>query len=105
MKAMNEAAAADPFIAERVRMFRYRVPEELYDLQADPDCLANLINQPEYQEQADRLRDELLQWMKRTSDPLRPAFENRQSPDKLKAALGDVYGQQAPKAGKRPKPR
>lgn len=103
MKAMNEAAATDPLIARRVQMFRYRAPEELYDLRSDPDCLENLIDQPEYRAEADRLRDELLKWMKRTSDPLLPAFENRQSPEQLKAVLEQVYGRPAKKAAKRRK--
>ena len=102
MKAMNEAAGTDPFIAQRVEMFRYRVQEELYDLRSDPDCLENLIEQPEYRDQADRMQQELLQWMKRTADPLLPAFEHRQSPETVKAVLEKVYG---PQTQERRKPR
>ena len=111
MRAMNEAAATDPFIAERVRMFRYRVPEELYDLQRDPDCLENLIDRPEYQHEADRMRDILRRWMERTGDPLLPAFEHRDAPEQVKAVLRKVYGQfhakprRRPTAGKRKRPR
>jgi len=100
MRAMNEAAETDPFIAQRVHMFRYRVPEELYDLEKDPDCLENLVEQPEYREEADRMRKALSQWMKRTQDPLLPAFEHRQSPETVKAVLKQVYGPQPPRAGK-----
>jgi N-sulfoglucosamine sulfohydrolase len=98
MKAMNEAARTDPFIAGRVQVFRYRTPEELYDLKADPDCLKNLIDQPDYRGQADRLRSELLAWMRRTGDPLTPAFENRERPEQVKQVLEQVYGKPAKKA-------
>lgn len=100
MKAMNEAATTDPFIADRVRVFRYRALEELYDLEADPDCLKNLVDDPGYRGQADRLRSELLTWMKRTGDPLTPAFENRENPEQVKQVLEQVYGKPTEK-GKR----
>ncbi len=103
MKAMNEAAETDPFIAGRVQVFRYRTQEELYDLKNDPDCLKNLIDQPEYADQADRLRGELLDWMKRTADPLEPAFESRQSPERVKEVLEQVYGKPVKRAKKNPK--
>jgi N-sulfoglucosamine sulfohydrolase len=92
MKAMVEAAPTDPGVAERVRMFRYRALEEFYDLQKDPDCLVNLVDKPEHKADVDRLRSQLQDWMKRTGDPLLVAFKNRYSPDKLKAALTAVYG-------------
>ena len=92
MKAMVEAAQTDPGIAQRVRMFRYRALEEFYDLQKDPDCLVNLIEKPDGKSDVERLRGQLRDWMKQTHDPLLPAFENRYSPDKRRAALTDVYG-------------
>lgn len=97
MRAMNEAAKTDPFIAGRVHVFRYRTPEELYDLKNDPDCLKNLIDDPDYRDRADRLRRELLVWMKQTGDPLTPAFENRGNPEKVKQVLEQVYGKPAKK--------
>ena len=56
MHAMEEAAPGNPDIAERVRMFRYRVPEELYDLEQDTNCLKNLIDDPEHRAKADEIR-------------------------------------------------
>jgi hypothetical protein len=32
-------------IAARINLFRYRVPEEFYDLEKDPDYLNNLVDQ------------------------------------------------------------
>jgi N-sulfoglucosamine sulfohydrolase len=93
MRAMNRAAQTDPAIAERVRMFRYRVPEELYDLEKDPNCLVNLIDRPEYRAEAERMRGQLRQWMQQTGDPLLPVFENRHDRKKVKAVLERVYGE------------
>ena len=82
MKAMVEAAKTDPRAAQRVRMFRYRTFEELYDLQNDPDCLTNLVDKPDRKDDLDRMRSELHAWMQRTHDPLLPAFENRTNLEK-----------------------
>jgi N-sulfoglucosamine sulfohydrolase len=107
MKAMVEAAKMDPHVADRVRMFRYRAFEELYDLQTNPDCLTNLVDKPDHKDDLDRMRNELHAWMKRTHDPLLPAFENRANPEKVKAVLTSVYGEnytrpaQAPKNARR----
>ncbi len=93
MQAMVEAAKTDPRIAERVRMFRYRTFEELYDLPSDPDCLNNLVDKPDRKDDLDHMRSELQAWMKQTRDPLLPAFENRTDPEKVKAVLTSVYGE------------
>src|SRR5574340_563015 len=66
--AMKEAAATDPRIAERVKLFLYRVPEELYDFQADPDGLRNLAGDPKYKPELERLRRMLRENMVRTGD-------------------------------------
>jgi hypothetical protein len=73
-------------------MFRYRAAEELYDLKKDPDCLKNLVDSPDYKSELRKMRNWLHSWMEKTRDPLLPAFENRSSPEKLKAALVDIYG-------------
>ncbi len=103
MKAMIEAATSDPFIAQRVKMFRYRVLEEFYDLENDPDCLKNLIGESGYEDEVKRMQSLLRGWMKQTHDPLLQAFENRYSPEKLRSALADMYGDNYLKAGQRKK--
>jgi N-sulfoglucosamine sulfohydrolase len=103
MKAMVEAGANDTFITQRVNMFRYRALEEFYDLKNDPDCIHNLIDKADFQEDIDGMRKLLHDWMKRTHDILLPAFENRHSPDKLKSVLTDLYGENYTKAGKKRK--
>ena len=68
--AMQEAAATNPAIAERVKMFLYRAPEEFYDFQADPNGLRNLIGEAKYKPEIDRLRAALKENMARTGDRL-----------------------------------
>jgi len=102
MRAMVEAAKTDPRAAERVRMFRYRTFEELYDLQNDPDCLNNLVDKPNRKDDLDGMRNELHAWMKRTHDPLLPAFENRTDPEKVKTVLTSVYGENYTRAAQGP---
>ncbi len=99
MAAMNEAAKTNPAIRARVDLFRYRVPEEFYDLKHDPDCLHNLIDDAAYAEPLQALRDQLVAQMKRTKDPMLAAWENRNDRTKVDAVLLETYG---PKKDERP---
>jgi N-sulfoglucosamine sulfohydrolase len=74
-KAMQAAAAGDPQVAARVRFFQYRVPEEFYDFQKDPDALHNLIDDPQYKDEIARMRRSMLQHLIETQDPQTKAFE------------------------------
>lgn len=75
--AMKEASVSDKQVADRLNMYIYRVPEELYDFKTDPDALHNLINVPEYQEKIKEMKGLLLKEMKRTKDPIYDDFVNR----------------------------
>ncbi|WP_158860663.1 hypothetical protein [Lunatibacter salilacus] len=46
---MKEAADTESLVSDRLNMYIYRVPEELYDFKADPDGLVTIIDLPEYQ--------------------------------------------------------
>lgn len=72
--AMSAAAATNPAVAQRVEFFLHRVPEELYDLQKDPNALHNLIGDPKYETEVRELRNRLAEWMKRVNDPLLSGF-------------------------------
>ena len=85
--AMQEAARTDPAIAARVRMLQYRTVEEFYDLENDPDALHNLIGDPAYTKEVDRLKGRLRDWMHQTGDPALEAFENLHSPAALEAFM------------------
>ena len=72
---MVEAAKADPAIAERVELFVYRVPAELYNYADDPDALNNLIDDPAYKHELLRMQKLLLRQMRQTHDPQLVAYQ------------------------------
>ena len=92
MKAMNEAAEKDEVIRARVDLFRYRLPEEFYDLEKDPDCLHNLIDNPEYKEFIAEMQAQLVAEMERTDDPMLEAYQNKEDRAKVDAVLEATYG-------------
>ena len=92
MAAMNEAAESDPAIAQRVQLFRYRVPEEFYDLENDPDCLVNLIEDPQYGTEVQKLRTKLEAWMVDTADPMLEAFSDRDDRTVVDRVMTETYG-------------
>ena len=49
--------------------FGKRPAEELYDLRKDPDQLRNIANDDHFSEAKSKLRKELDEWMRQTSDP------------------------------------
>ncbi|ULL16561.1 hypothetical protein DVH26_20220 [Paenibacillus sp. H1-7] len=73
-KAMQRAAEMDAAISTRVRLFQYRVKEELYDFEKDPDALINLIDDPQYGHIVNDMRQELLYTMSSTYDPVADSF-------------------------------
>jgi N-sulfoglucosamine sulfohydrolase len=83
-RAMIEAAEADPEIAKRVELYKYRVPEEFYNLKEDPDGLRNLANDPAYAEQLNHFRQKMLNMMKKYDDPAYEAYRDRNQPGVIK---------------------
>ena len=100
MAAMKKAAETDAAIKARVDLFRYRVPEELYDLKNDPDCLHNLIGDPTHTSTLKSLQVKLVAHMERTADPMLAAFQNRNDRTKVDEILIATYG---PKKDERPR--
>ena len=88
-KAMRAAGIENAEIANRVELFVHRVVEELYDFENDPDALNNLVDNPAYARELDRLRSELEAWMIDNDDSALEAFRNRQSPDALAHFMAD----------------
>jgi len=101
MKAMNQAAVTDASVAARIRLFRYRVPEELYDLREDPDCLVNLIDSAERRGVLEDLRGRLESWMQRTGDPMLEAFRHRDDRAAVDGVMVKTYGPRNTWRGKR----
>lgn len=52
-----------------VKSYLQRPPEELYDVQADPDEVVNLAGMPQHRAMLERLRRETHEFRKRTKDP------------------------------------
>jgi len=73
-RAMQKAGKTNPEIAQRVKLFQYRVREEFFDYSKDPDARKNLINDPTKQKTIQEFRQRLLKRMKRYHDPLAEKF-------------------------------
>ena len=97
-QAMEEAAASDSELAARNHLFTYRVLEEFYDFANDPNALNNLIDDPNYADEIQDLRNALEAWMVETDDPALNAFRgraSRQALDDLMDHLADTIGKSA----------
>ncbi len=104
-KAMQAAAKTDPKIAARVKLFQYRVVEEFYDFANDPDALHNLSDYARYKKELDKMRKELLKWMKRTNDSALEALKNHNSPVALKKFMAEQDAKAGQKQRKRKNPK
>ena len=87
-KRMIELAQNDKAMNERLNLYRYRVPQELYQVKRDPDCLQNLIDSSNNQEVKNKLQKLLEEWMVKTEDPILECFRNRED-----AAFVEAYVQ------------
>ena len=83
---MQQLAKTDKAMADRLDAFDHRVLEELYDVEKDPDCLKNLIDDPARKDDVAELRKVLEQSMEKTGDPLLEVFRHRDD-----AALREAY--------------
>lgn len=79
-RQMAKRAESNPALKKRLDLYKYRVVEELYDVEEDPDCLVNLIDSRSHQEVGEKLRAKLMDWMKTTNDHMLEAFRNRNDP-------------------------
>ncbi len=86
-RRMVELAKSGEAIAARLDLYQHRVPEELYDVQADPDCLVNLIDSSPHQADLATLRAALEAWMVEADDHMLEAFRQRDDPAVREAYL------------------
>ncbi|MFC7404765.1 sulfatase [Georgenia alba] len=68
--ALTAAGERDPELAARAEQYRFRRPEELYDLRADPECLTDLADDPAHRETLTAMRLRIARWMNDSGDPL-----------------------------------
>jgi len=79
-RRLAELARADKTLAARHDLYQHRVVEELYNVQNDPDCLTNLIDEPALQPELAGLRKTLEMWMVKTGDHALEAMRHREDP-------------------------
>ena len=84
-RRMAELARTDKTLAARHDLYQYRVVEEFYDVQNDPDCLQNLIDESAPQPELAGLRKTLELWMVKTGDHALAAMRQRNDPTALEA--------------------
>lgn len=89
-KRMLQLSTGVEELADRMHLLQYRVTEELYDVQVDPDCLVNLIADPAYAIELKRLRGALEAWMRDTDDPVLTALLHRDDPQFLARFMSGV---------------
>jgi N-sulfoglucosamine sulfohydrolase len=103
MQAMKTAAATDPAIAARIELFRHRVPEEFYDTVKDPNCLNNLIDDPEYKSEISAMKTTLEAWMVTATDPMLEAFQDLSNRETTEKVIAATYGSPKAKHAKKKK--
>ena len=85
--AMLDFANYDEAIYNRVQFHRFRIREELYHLEDDPDSYVNVIDKPENQERLARMRAVLVQWMKETDHPAQTLMQDPHNDTLISAYL------------------
>ncbi|MES2696283.1 MAG: sulfatase [Verrucomicrobiota bacterium] len=98
-RRMQELAKTDPKMAERLKFFDCRVPEEFYNYAKDEDALENLIASPQHAAQRDRLIKMLEDWMVKTNDPMVSVFRNRGDLKAREAYMKEVEEEAAERNG------
>jgi len=102
-KRMIELAKTDEKLAARLDLYRHRVPEELYQVDVDPDCLVNLIAHPDHQGELKKLRSILTRWMVKSDDPLIEPFRKREDAAFVEAYVQRLEQESAARRSKKPK--
>jgi len=102
-RRMVDLASSSKSLSARLDLYKHRVPEELYDVEKDPDCLINLINQPKHQNELKELRAKLDAWMVRSKDPMLEAFRKRENAGFVEAYVQKLEKESAARRGNKPK--
>ena len=84
-KRMIALAEEDERMNDRLQLYRFRLPEELYQVRKDPNCLENLIDYPNQEKTRVQLQQMLEDWMVKTGDPILECFQKRDEPEFVEA--------------------
>lgn len=84
---MIKLSEEDEEMNKRLELYRFRVPEELYQVNKDPDCLENLIDYASKEKTLKKLQVSLEEWMERTNDPILECFRKRDDPEFVEAYI------------------
>lgn len=98
-RQMVNRAKSEPEVAARLDLFDHRVLEEFYDVEHDPDCLNNLIDDPQIQSKLEQLRSQLVKSLQEMNDPVAPLLadlDNQQLREEY-MLQEDAYGKKAKK--------
>ncbi|MCC6353585.1 MAG: sulfatase [Verrucomicrobiae bacterium] len=98
-RRMAELAKTDSVMAARHDLFLHRVPEEIYDVALDADCLRNVVGEKSHQGRLDGCRSRLEAWMVGADDPMLETFRNRTDPVAREAFMSDQAGEAAARKG------
>jgi arylsulfatase A-like enzyme len=100
-QAMRRLRDTSKLNEAQVNPFRKPRPaEELYDVEADPHELVNLVDNSRDADELNRLRQALDEWMRETGDGV-PA---ERTPDEFDRETGKRLTERAPDAGRKPRP-
>lgn len=102
-RRLQALAKTDPKMAERLKFFDCRVPEELYNYARDEDALQNLIASPQHRAERDRLIKLLDAWMVKTNDPMLNVFRNRADATARETYMREVEAEAAERNGSKAK--
>jgi len=75
MEAIRRAAKSDPAINQRMLFDLYRIGEEFYDYEADPNAKKNLIAHHEYEDIIGQYRERLIEHLRQSRDPISQSLE------------------------------
>ena len=100
-KRMQSLAKEDSAIAERVDLMVHREVEEFYDIENDPDCLRNLVDEPAYEEELGRHRRLMRKTMTETGDHVLEAFQKKGNKAALEAYMTRVETEAKERRAKR----
>jgi len=102
-RRMVDLASSSKTLSLRLNLYKHRVPEELYDVAKDPDCLVNLINQPKHQAGLKELRAKLDAWMVRSKDPMLEVFRKREDAGFVEAYVQKLEKESSARRGNKQK--